>query len=78
MYTRRVKNTEFAKRVGCHFTSASRYRNGNRLPGVPILGRIMLAFGLPLQSTLDAYDKGAEEFSRYLREHVFDPQEEAA
>jgi hypothetical protein len=38
----------------------------------------MLAFGLPLQSTLDAYDKGAEEFSRYLREHVFDPQEEAA
>lgn len=41
-----VTNTEFARRVGCHFTMASKLRNGERMPSGQLLAKIIREFGL--------------------------------
>lgn len=61
----------FAARVGCHFTTASRLRSGDRLPGRKLLGRITHEYHLEPAEVLDAYSSSQEEFGRYLRVHVF-------
>ena len=67
-----VSNSEFAQAVGCHFSHASRLRNGLRLPSAPVLLRIQRVYGLDLQELMDAYAAGADELGRYLRTNVFD------
>lgn len=62
----------FADRVGCHFTTASRLRSGDRMPSRELLGRIVEAYGLDRARTLDLYTSGdAEAFGAYLRVEVF-------
>lgn len=61
----------FSERVGCHFTTASRLRSGDRLPGRKLLGRITHEYHLDPSDVLDAYSSSQEEFGRYLRVHVF-------
>jgi len=63
-------NFEFADRVGCDFTTASRLRNGQRLPSRDMLSRIIKAFDLDPAEALTASEDPAT-FSAYLREHVF-------
>lgn len=63
----------FADRVGCHFTTASRLRSGERMPGRELLGRIVEEFDLDKEKALDIYtqEDGPAEFGRFLRAQVF-------
>lgn len=62
----------FAARVGCHFTTASRLRNGERMPSRELLGRIVEEYDLNPKEVLDLFTTGApSEFGDYLKEHVF-------
>lgn len=71
-----ITNQEFADRVGCHFSMASRLRAGKRLPAVALMRRISKEFKVPMDVLSDAHAKGPEAFGRVLRERVF--KEEAA
>lgn len=62
---------EFSARVGCHFTTASRLRAGERRPSPTTLGRIVREYGLDGKAALAAYTSGPESFGAFLREHVF-------
>jgi len=70
-----MTNEEFGERVGCHYSMASRLRNGERLPSRDLLRRIISAFELNRAEAYEAYDQGKEEFSRYLRATVLEPSE---
>ncbi len=61
----------FADRVGCHFTTASRLRSGQRLPGRKLLGKIVKEYHLDPQEALDAFTDSNETFGAYLRTNVF-------
>lgn len=71
----RMTNDEFGERVGCHFSMASRLRNGERLPSRELLRRIISAFELNRADAYDAYDQGPKAFSKYLRDTVLEPAE---
>ena len=86
---RSITNAEFATAVDCHITTASRFRNGHRLPDLAILTRIEAAFGLaheelmPVWLRCDARRRRgqkshATEFGRFLRRRVFDADGKAA
>lgn len=62
---------EFADRVGCHFTTASRLRGGHRLPGRELLGRIVEAYNLDDKEALTAFTSGKEAFGQLLRDRIF-------
>lgn len=70
-----VTNSEFARRVGCHFTMASKLRNGERLPSGQMLAKIIREFGLrsgAQDEVLAAMaDRDSEAMSAALRRHVF-------
>jgi transcriptional regulator with XRE-family HTH domain len=63
----------FAKKTGCHFTTASRLRSGHRLPSGRLLARIVKEFDLRADEAMQAYTSGESEFGEYLREKVFAP-----
>lgn len=67
-----MTNDEFATRVGCHYSYASRLRRGERMPSVPLLFAIIVEFDLPETETLKAFRDGQLAFSAYLRREVFD------
>lgn len=67
-----MTNEEFAQRVGCHFTMASRMKNGERLPSVKTLVRISDEFNLPISTLTQAHTQGPVAFSKLLRERVFE------
>jgi transcriptional regulator with XRE-family HTH domain len=70
---------EFAERVGIHFTTASRLRNGQRVPSTALLARIAREFdikGEDLLTMIQTVDEtlpgvSAVRFGAWLREHVF-------
>lgn len=62
----------FAARVGCHFTTASRLRAGQRLPGRKLVGRIVKEYHLDPVKAFDAFTDSKETFGEYLRENVFE------
>lgn len=66
----------FADRVGCHFTTASRLRSGERKPSPVLLGRIVEEYGLDREEAFDLYTKkdNNPEFGAYLRRVVFEPE----
>lgn len=62
----------FADRVGCHFTTASRLRSGDRMPSRELLGRIVEAYDLDKRETLDLYTAGDSiAFGEFLCDRVF-------
>jgi transcriptional regulator with XRE-family HTH domain len=69
-----VSNADFARRVGVHFTMASRLRNGHRVPSPYTLIKIREAFGLtPLE--VDEMLQSCEtdqQFGTWAREHLFE------
>lgn len=71
-----VTNGAFAAKVGVHFTMASRYRNGLRVPSTTTALHIVEAYGLDHQEMLEAIGRGAAEFGHYIRVHVFGPDPE--
>jgi transcriptional regulator with XRE-family HTH domain len=63
----------FAARVGCHFTTASRLRAGERMPGRELLGRIVQEFDLDEAEAFKVYTReNPAEFGEFLREYVFE------
>lgn len=73
----RLKNEDFAEAVGCDFTTASKIRNGSRLPSLPLLVKIREVYGLDGNEALDAYGHGPSVFAAYLNSKVFEPGEDA-
>jgi transcriptional regulator with XRE-family HTH domain len=83
-----LSNSEFATIVGCHVTTASRWRNGHRLPEVKYLEAIRVALGLTWVEVYEEWSQGTawadkyprakypdrskQPFGAFLREHVFD------
>jgi transcriptional regulator with XRE-family HTH domain len=67
-----LTNVEFAERVGCDFTTSSRYRNGQRVPSYPMLLRIAKAFDLDPMPLVKACSQGPEAFGRLIRKQVFE------
>lgn len=72
----RPSNTEFGKAVGVHFTTASRYRNGERVPSTGVARKIAKAYGLDAGELLDAINLGRNAFGHYMRMNVFGPEPE--
>lgn len=73
---RAVSNTDFARRVGIHYTMASRIRNGKRMPSSATLSRIQTSFGVQgdlLKSMMAALDEGQSAFGAWVQEHLFAP-----
>jgi transcriptional regulator with XRE-family HTH domain len=66
-----MTNTEFGRRIGVHFTTASRLRNGQRLPSVAVLRRISKEFGIAEDELIQAHVRGGASFARLLHRHVF-------
>lgn len=69
-----MHNEEFAERVGCDFTTASRYRNGQRTPSYAMLVRICKAFDLEMTPLILACAKGPEAFGKLISQLVFDAE----
>lgn len=66
-----LTNEKFGELVGCHFTTSSRLRNGERLPSLNMMTKIQKAFDLPYDDLMSAYEGGAAVFGRYLSVKVF-------
>lgn len=69
-----VSNAEFGRAVGVHFTTASRLRNGERLPSTRVASRIIRVYGLDPGETLNAIAAGGTAFGHFLRMNVFGPE----
>lgn len=67
-------NTEFGNATGVHFTTASRYRNGERVPSTGVARRMALHYGLDAAEVLDAIAKGRAYFGHYVRMNIFGPE----
>jgi hypothetical protein len=72
----KMTNYEFAERVGCDFTTASKLYWGKRMPSAGVLVGIYNAFHLDGNELLDAYSGGPTVFSAFLRSKVFQPPED--
>lgn len=69
---RRVTLYEFSKAVNCHFTTASRLRSGDRMPGGKILLNTVKQYSLDPMKTLEAFGtEDPEVFGKFLRDQVF-------
>jgi transcriptional regulator with XRE-family HTH domain len=65
---------ELARRLGCHHTTVSRWRNGHRLPGVALLNELSTVTGIPYPEILTAWQSGAKNFGHFLRTEVLDEE----
>lgn len=66
-----MTNALFAKRIGCHPSTISRWRNDDRLPGVALLDRIVDEFGFDYGEVRHAWLGGKKEWGRFIRIRVF-------
>lgn len=71
-------NSEFAGAVGCHFTTASRIRNGERMPSAAMFARIIEAYGLDPVEAWSTYARGRPVTADYLKHRVFEREVVAA
>lgn len=69
-----VSNASFGLAVGVHFTTASRYRNGEWVPSIDKARKIAHVYGLDLDELTEAMAGGRETFGHYIRMHVFGPE----
>jgi transcriptional regulator with XRE-family HTH domain len=77
-----VTQGQFAEAIGCHYTLVTRYRNGERLPTVEHLAKIIEVYELDPMEVIRAVNRANEknaqgekthpmEFAHYLRDHIF-------
>lgn len=71
-----MTNTEFGRRLGIHFTTASRIRNGKRKPSVAVLQKISREFDISLDSLVAAHTSGGQSLASLLARYI--PRSEAA
>jgi transcriptional regulator with XRE-family HTH domain len=69
-------NSTFARSVGVHFTTASRYRNGERVPSTGVALKIANVYGLDAREILEAIARGRQSFGHFMRMRVFGPEPE--
>lgn len=62
---------EFAKTIGCHFTTASRIKDGSRMPGRLMFDKIIKQYDLDPLEALTKFCGDKETFGRYMRENIF-------
>lgn len=68
----------FATAVGCHLSTASRLRSGERLPSRELLGRIVRIYELSRDEAFDAFTAGPATFGLFLQSRVFVDKETAS
>lgn len=66
-----MTNAEVATRVGCHASTVSRWRNGDRLPGVELLERIRTEFGFSYEEVKRAWDGGKPSWGKFVRIRIY-------
>lgn len=69
--TQVMTNAEFARRVNCHPSTVSRWRNNDRLPGVLLLDRIADEFGFDYAVVKRAWLGGKKEWGKFVRTQIF-------
>lgn len=69
-----ASNPSFGAAVGVHYTTASRYRNGERLPSYAVALKMARVYGLDLEEMMTAMAAGTEAFGHYIRMRVFGPE----
>lgn len=69
-----VSNADFGRAVGVHFTTASRYRTGDRVPSTKVALAIAEAYDLDARAILETIREGGPVFGHYLRMNVFGPE----
>lgn len=70
-----TSNADFGRRVGIHYTFASRIRNGKRLPSLETITLIQSEFKLSDAETgamIAAAREGAESFGAWVNENLFE------
>jgi hypothetical protein len=69
-------NAEFGRAVDVHFTTASRYRNGERVPSTGVALRIAETYDIDPGELLRAIRSGHQAFGHLMRMRVFGPEPE--
>lgn len=69
-----VSNSSFGRTIGVHFTTASRYRTGDRVPSTDIALTIIEAYGLDALEMLRVIRAGPAACGHFLRMNVFGPE----
>lgn len=69
-----VSNAAFGRAVGVHFTTASRYRNGERVPSTGVALRIAETYEIDPGVVLRAICEGHEAFGHFMRMNIFGPE----
>lgn len=71
---RATSNADFGRRVGVHYTYASRLRNGQRLPSSSTLIAIRHAFVLDdhMASEMMNATASAAQFGAWITDHLFE------
>lgn len=67
-------NSDFSSATGVHFTTASRYRNGERVPSTGVARRMAIHYGLDAAEVLEAISRGRIYFGHYVRMRIFGPE----
>lgn len=69
-----TSNADFGRRVGVHYTYASRLRNGQRIPSSHTINAIRTAFELDEHMTSEMIQAAqtAEGFGDWISEHLFE------
>jgi transcriptional regulator with XRE-family HTH domain len=69
-----TSNADFGRRVGIHYTYASRLRNGQRVPSSHTINAIRNAFDLDEHMTSEMIQAAAsaEGFGEWISEHLFE------
>jgi transcriptional regulator with XRE-family HTH domain len=69
--TARITSQGAANRLGVSRAVIDKLRNGQRLPSIEVLYRIVVGFDLDAMAALTACVRGAPVFAAYLRINVF-------
>lgn len=64
----KVTNSSIAARLGVHWSTVSRWRNGSRVPSPATLNRMVEVYQLDPGEALAAYSRGPRAFSDYFCE----------
>ncbi|MEV0237586.1 helix-turn-helix transcriptional regulator [Nonomuraea sp. NPDC050786] len=75
----RLTNFAFAKAMGCDHSTASKIRDGKRLPSLSLFARMVGYYELDANEGIRAYLRGRQAFVQWMNDRVFEPpQDEAA
>ena len=65
-----TSNQEFAQRVGCHVSTASRLKRGKKMPSTSMLIKISRAYEIPMDDLARAYSEGPDQLGDLIRDRI--------